>query len=180
MLRTWLMVLSLGGVISSCDKGRHEDGKTHIMHSDDDSSDQQESEIPAKVGASPGQENDAEARGGLSLASHAMRTRLAEGIDFSTLDDNGSTLLHWAAARQKNTAMLKFLLAQGVIDINKQNEAGYTALHLAARTGDYGGVELLLQQRGIDKSLRNRYNQTAHDTAVAKKRTHIAALLAAE
>ncbi len=74
--------------------------------------------------------------------------------------------------------MLKFLLAQGVININQQNIDGNTALHLAAYRGDYGGVELLLKQPGIDKSLKGQYNRTAYDVAVVKKRTLIAELLA--
>lgn len=124
------------------------------------------------------QAGSAEQQGG-----SAMRKRLADSVDFSVLDKTNSTLLHWAAVRKKNTETMKFLLAQGVIDINKQNDYGNTALHVAARHGDYGGVELLLKQPGIDKNLRNNSIDctggcTAHNIAVGWKRTLIAALLA--
>ncbi len=112
------------------------------------------------------------------LAGSAMRERIATSFDFSVLDETGSTLLHWAAAREKNTETLKFLLAQGVIDINKQNDGGNTALHVAVRYGDYGGVQLLLNQPDINKSLKNKSDSTAYDIAVGLKRTLIAALLA--
>ena len=113
-----------------------------------------------------------------NLAGSAMRARIATSFDFSMLDETGSTLLHWAAARKKNTETLKFLLAPGVIDINKQNDGGNTALHVAVRYGDYGGVQLLLNQSGINKNLQNKSNSTAYDIAVGLKRTLIAALLA--
>ena len=116
--------------------------------------------------------------GSAKLAGSAMRERIATSFDFSVLDETGSTLLHWAAAREKNTETLKFLLAQGVIDISKQNDGGNTALHVAVRYGDYGGVQLLLNQPGINKILKNKSDSTAHDIAVRLKRTLIAALLA--
>lgn len=112
-------------------------------------------------------------------AGSAMRARIATSLDLSVEDENKSTLLHHAARRKKNTATMKFLLAQGIIDINKKNEPGKnTALHLAAARGDYGGVELLLKQPGIDKSLKNENGHTAYDIAVRAKRTLIADLLA--
>ena len=112
------------------------------------------------------------------LAGSAMRERIATSLDFSVSDEKDSTLLHWAAARKKNTATMKFLLAQDGIDINQQNQYGNTALHLAVYYGDYGGVALLLKQDGIDKSLKNKRDHTAYDVAVNKKRTLIADLLA--
>lgn len=113
------------------------------------------------------------------LAGSAMRARIATSLDFKVVDENKSTLLHYAARRKKNTATIKFLLAQNAIDINKQTERGKnTALHLAADRGDYGGVELLLKHPDIKKSLKNKNGHTAYDIAVRAKRTLIADLLA--
>lgn len=112
------------------------------------------------------------------LAGSAMRVRIATSLDFKVVDDKNSTLLHWAAARKKNTATIKFLLAQNGIDINLQNTYGNTALHLAVRYGDYGGVQLLLKQPGVNKGLRNKKGDTAHDLAVKLGHSLIAALLA--
>jgi len=113
------------------------------------------------------------------LAGSAMRERIATSLDFKVVDEKGSTLLHWAAARKKNTAMLEFLLAQEGIDINHKNEYGNTALHFAVRYGDYGGVQLLLKQPEANKSLRNDSGDTAHDLAVKLGHSLIAALLSA-
>ena len=121
-------------------------------------------------------ETDQQVGSAANQAGSAMQKQIASSIDFSVLDETDSTLLHWAAARKRNTETLKFLLKQGVIDINKQNKFGNTALHVAVFRGDYGGVDLLLKQKNINKSLRNGDNLTAQDIAKKLKLSLIAAL----
>ena len=141
--------------------------------------DQQQSAAKAKEETSEQEGSVANQAGSVAnQAGSAMREQIASSVDFSVLDETESTLLHWAAARKRNTATLKFLLTQGVIDINKQNKFGNTALHIAVFRGDYGGVELLLQQQGVDKTLKNNSSLTAYDLAVKLKLSLIAALLA--
>lgn len=201
MARTWMMATALIAVTSCADERNYDQGSScanapngvcpaadaKAARQQTSSADQQQTSTPSKMAGQPTPTGSSTPTAGSTPAAvsmtnnsagSAMRERLTTSLDFGRLDATGSTLLHWAAARRRNTATLKFLLAQGVIDINKQNNGGNTALHIAARFGDYGGVQLLLNQPNIDKSLTNRANSTAYDIAVARKRTLIAALLA--
>ena len=196
MARTWVIATALLAVTSCSDKRNYDQGGScanapnGVCPVAADSAMQQQTSDQTGTQPTPTASNTPTANStpiansipiagsGINhLAGSAMRERIATSFDFSKLDETGSTLLHWAASRKKNTATLKFLLAQG-IDINKQNSGGNTALHIAAYHGDYGGVQLLLNQPNIDKSLTNNSNHTAYDLAVERKRSLIAALLA--
>ena len=183
MAQVWMIATALIAVTSCSDKRNYDQGSSctnGVCAATAASSDQTitTSEIekqPPTAGNNPAADNMTD-----NFAGSAMRERITGLLDLNQVDETGSTLLHWAAARKKNTEMLKFLLAQNVIDINKQNSTGDTALHFAAYSGDYGGVQLLLNQPNIDKSLTNKSNHTAYELAVIRQRTLIAALLAPE
>ncbi len=55
-------------------------------------------------------------------------------------------------------------LIENDIDINNQDEAGFTALHRAAMNGWYDTVGLLLKS-GAKKGIQNFYQETAFDLA---------------
>lgn len=53
------------------------------------------------------------------------------------------------------------------VDINKKNNNGDTALHIAARTGYVAATRLLLDHQGLDSKIKNKQNETA--CSIAKK-----------
>jgi ankyrin repeat protein len=65
-----------------------------------------------------------------------------------------------------------FLLGAGV-DIDAQNNGGYTPLMLAAKGGSEAYVELYLAH-GADQSLQNNLGETAEDIAISSGRQSVA------
>lgn len=70
---------------------------------------------------------------------------------------------YFEAARKGDNEKLQSFLADG-IDINAADATGSTALMLAAFRGNGKTVEMLLQ-KGADRTLKNRFQQTAEDMA---------------
>lgn len=67
---------------------------------------------------------------------------------------------------------LNFILNKADIDINKQNQDGWTALMFAAYSNNAGAVQVLLE-RGADIKLRNIYHKTALDIAAQANNTDV-------
>jgi len=87
--------------------------------------------------------------------------------------------LLWAA-RENHTEIATKLLELG-LDINEQqpvttSSSKFTALHVAAQKGNVEMCRLLLA-KGIDKTLRDKHNQTALMLAEKKKHTEICEML---
>jgi ankyrin repeat protein len=71
--------------------------------------------------------------------------------------------------------MISALLDAGA-DINSANLTGFTPLHHAAEAGSTEAATLLIA-RGANLSLRNRYEQTPEQTAIASNHPEVAEIL---
>tara|TARA_B100000795_G_scaffold13814_1_gene9460 strand:+ start:1510 stop:2220 length:711 start_codon:yes stop_codon:yes gene_type:complete len=86
------------------------------------------------------------------------------GLQMNQIQKEGNTLLHLASKNNKLLA-LESLAVYG-IDIDKKNNEGYTALHIAAmKTEDDDILKYLLRQ-GADKTIINDFGETAFDLAI--------------
>ncbi|KAI0162080.1 hypothetical protein GGR57DRAFT_498426 [Xylariaceae sp. FL1272] len=83
---------------------------------------------------------------------------IEHGADISLTSDEGQTALHIAAMMDTDT--VKVIMAQKP-QINAQNNAGDTPLHLAMGSDEPERMIQLLIQHGADASLANRRRQTA-------------------
>lgn len=89
--------------------------------------------------------------------------RLVEcGLDWDVrLEQNYTVLIN--AGRRGHTELTEFLLDQNIdaqtVDVNAQNDYGYTALHWAAEENHISTVKTLLE-RGADIESRNKYLDT--------------------
>ncbi len=92
----------------------------------------------------------------------------------TTIDENGSTPLHWACYSGAEEAV-NFLLNFGV-DINAQDNQKLTPLHLAV-VCDKDKIVLKLLQRNADKNIKDYKGKLAIDTARKKNRKKIIFLL---
>ena len=91
--------------------------------------------------------------------------------------------LLWAAG-ENHTEVARTLLDLGDVDINEQQpltslSSKYSALHVAAQKGNEEMVRLLLE-RGCDRTLRDKHNNTALMLAEKKKHAVIVMLLGGE
>jgi uncharacterized protein len=107
----------------------------------------------------------------------AMRVLMAHGADASLKQKNGTTTLMFAAGLGRGTgvfakdyateaellAAVRFLVESGV-DVNAANEAGETALHIAAQASD--GIVKYLAEHGADLDAKDKKGRTALDIAM--------------
>lgn len=91
----------------------------------------------------------------------AIKQHLASGVDVDTKNNEGGTLLAWAALLGE-TKIVELLIQKGA-DINARSRDGATPLHGAAFLGRVETVKLLVQE-GADVSIRNGNGVTALDT----------------
>lgn len=73
----------------------------------------------------------------------ALKSALADGADVTTVDQEGLSLVHWAADRG-HLGVLRTLLEAGA-EPDVLDEDGQTALHYAASCGHPEAVKILLQ-----------------------------------
>lgn len=109
----------------------------------------------------------------LSLAAvkghvEVVRVLLAGGADPNIRDTYGWTPLMRAADRRR-AGVVRLLLEVGDIDTTIRQEAGSTALHIAAAVGDVEIVRMLVTH-GADRSARDSYDNTP--AAVARSAGH--------
>ena len=97
-----------------------------------------------------------------------------KGQDINSIDELGSTSLHWACYSGAKDAAL-FLLSLNV-DINMQDRDGYTPLHLAALYGHSEVVKLLLH-KNADKTIPNKKRELPIDLAEKKNYQNIKNIL---
>lgn len=100
---------------------------------------------------------------------------LGRGVDLTTRDEAGNTVLHMAAGQVDNVDMVTRLLNAGS-DINAVGNRGFTPLHNAVRSKDLGMVELLLHRKA-DVSITDNDNVSALDWAVQNGQLGIAHVL---
>ena len=85
------------------------------------------------------------------------------GLPMNQIQKQGNTLLHLAS--QHNKLLVLETLAVYGIDIDKKNNEGYTALHLAAMKTEEDSVLKHLLSKGADKTITNDFGETAFDLA---------------
>jgi ankyrin repeat protein len=85
---------------------------------------------------------------------------LSNGAEISSRDNWGETPLHRAVESEDNESTLQMLLDSDDGDINAQDLYGWTALHLAASTGNETATRLLLTA-GADVHAKDGIGQTA-------------------
>lgn len=99
---------------------------------------------------------------------------LNEAQDISSVDENGSTPLHWACY-YKAEECVNYLLHLNV-DINAQDKENFTPLNIAVSNNKVSLVKLLLR-KGADKKIANKYNQLPIDIAKKKHYSKIMKIL---
>ena len=102
---------------------------------------------------------------------------LNEAQDISSVDENGSTPLHWACY-YKAEECVNYLLHLKA-DINAQDKEKFTPLNIAVANNKVNMVKLLLR-KGADKKIPNKYNQLPIDIAKKKHFVEIMKILTAE
>ncbi|XP_015123850.1 nuclear factor NF-kappa-B p100 subunit isoform X2 [Diachasma alloeum] len=94
-----------------------------------------------------------------------VRALLLLGSDPNACDSHGSYALHEAVKMPENWECVDALI-KGKVDIERHDDAGRTALHLAAQAGSVRAVELLVKAGAdVNKSERS-YGRTALHIAV--------------
>ena len=99
---------------------------------------------------------------------------LNEAQDISSVDENGSTPLHWACY-YKAEECVNYLLYLNA-DINAQDKENFTPLNIAVSNNKVSLVKLLLR-KGADKKIANKYNQLPIDIAKKKHYSKILKIL---
>ena len=93
-----------------------------------------------------------------------------------TLDEVGDQFLAYAV--QGNLKEIKCLIAENRnLDLNYQDDFGYTALMIASEVGYLDLVLFLLDQESLNPSLSNEWSNTALTSACRNKHESIAAAL---
>lgn len=86
---------------------------------------------------------------------------IEKGASVNSVDRQGNTPLV-RAAQKGNNDCLRCLLNSGSL-VNIRNRQGDTALHLACEMGYWQTVEILLETKDIDVTIRNEDGYTARD-----------------
>lgn len=115
-------------------------------------------------------------RGALSI----VKNLVSAGADLFHVQlggehEQGNTALHYAAERAQNSAVIGYLLEQG-LDIDAVNEAGQSALMHAARRGNLENIQILLKA-GANPHLNDKNGDTALGFAKWKKHSAVEKVL---
>ena len=98
-----------------------------------------------------------------------VRAALARGQDVNIKDKGNRTGLMWAV-RRKHNLIVRLLLEQPTVDLNRTDLNGETALHYAAVNGNVEAVQLLLADpRLTTANLQNKDGLTPAAYAIASK-----------
>jgi ankyrin repeat protein/nucleoside phosphorylase len=88
-------------------------------------------------------------------------------VMLNSMDKYGQTLLSWAA-KKGNEAVVKLLLATGLVDPEPKDNDGRTLLFWAAAWGNEATVKLLLATGQVDPNSKDNFGQTPLSWAVAR------------
>ena len=102
---------------------------------------------------------------------------LNEAQDISSVDENGSSPLHWACYHQAEECVNYLLNAN--VDINAQDKDRLTPLSIAVLNNKVNLVKLLLR-KGADKNIKGKNNQLPIDIANKKHYVQIKEILSSE
>ena len=106
--------------------------------------------------------------------SMMMYLYLNEAQDISSVDENGSTPLHWACY-YKAEECVNYLLHLNV-NINAEDKEKFTPLNVAVNNNNANIVRILIR-KGANKKIRNQNNQLPLDIAKKKNYTEIINIL---
>ncbi len=81
------------------------------------------------------------------------------------------------ASKNRDIAIVRYLLAQNEIDVNTKDSCGIAPLHNAARLGNLEVVQLLLQRKDINVNAKNDHDNTPLHEAVRYGNSEIVQLL---
>eukprot|EP01006_Ploeotia_vitrea_P039101 TRINITY_DN66311_c5_g1_i1.p1 TRINITY_DN66311_c5_g1~~TRINITY_DN66311_c5_g1_i1.p1 ORF type:complete len:297 (-),score=167.92 TRINITY_DN66311_c5_g1_i1:14-904(-) len=98
---------------------------------------------------------------------------LDQGTSVNKRDENGLTLLHWAADRGQE-AVVELLLSKYKAKVDVADNDGNTPLHCAALSDEVKCVELLVAA-GSDVSIKNEDDETPADLAMSDAVTDLLA-----
>jgi len=90
-----------------------------------------------------------------------LKSLQTKGLQLTDTQHNGNTLLHLAV--MENNLNLLTRLEEFKLPVNKKNDEGYTALHLAAMSGKDPSLLHYLIENGADKSLKTEFEETVYD-----------------
>jgi len=100
-------------------------------------------------------------------ATKRQKDKVVDMISLRALNLNeeyeGKTILMMFLL-ENNVKSARKLVNRGA-DLNFQNSKGETALHVCIKQGNVQGIEWLLQQKKIDKSLKDYEGNDAYDLA---------------
>lgn len=85
---------------------------------------------------------------------------LTRYCDVNVVNNNKITALH-IAVTIKSATLVKKLISQPSIEINRQDKAGNTPLHMAVATGDQRIIVELLNHPKTDKNAQNHKGYSA-------------------
>jgi|GEM_PF-6677583 len=134
---------------------------------------------PSKSPSDSGKKNDS---GRLERQASSFFKRMSEGklssskssssekLDLSTLDlekdhnkiDSCNNTPLICAVQNNDITMVQQLLSYNDITVNHRNKSGNTALHFAAFHGHGSVIELLLEHKEIDTSIKNNNHKMPH------------------
>ena len=103
---------------------------------------------------------------------------LNEAREVTSVDESGSTPLHWACYYQAEECV-NYLLNIPNVDINAQDKDRITPLNIAVSNNKINLVKLLLR-KGADKNIKGRNNQLPIDIANKKNLYQIIDILKSE
>lgn len=110
-----------------------------------------------------------------------LKLLLEKKIEINARDKKtNSTALMFAATIENPANRIKMLLAVPGIDINAQNNHGFTALIEAADTGNIDAIKILLELPHIKINVRDKNGATAVGRAKLNEREHAARLIQAK
>ncbi len=131
-----------------------------------------------RLGIMPDGYNDALFSAVMKCDEVLISLLIKAGADISKVDQDGDSLLSYAAYKG-HTQCMKLLLATPGIDVNMANQDGNTPLSHAASNGHTECVKLLLSALGIDVNMANQDANSPLSWAASNGHTECVKLLLA-
>ena len=107
----------------------------------------------------------------------AVKSQLASGVDVNKRDRYGNTMLHEVIKSAPGISLARFLIHSGA-NVNIENNAGWTPLHVAVVHKDYEKARYLLNKgANVNATIREQEDDTPLHLAVLNDDGKMARLL---